>query len=115
MLLPTCKWQGERASVKISWCFQFYQCFCVGFEDCEESKKAKTKDEDKNYIERGRTEDFLTIGRHADGRSEGEKGWSERRKRKEKGKKPARVKAKSKRPGSHPEGQRGAVECACSW
>ena len=52
----------------------------------------------------------MTIGRHTDGRSERRKGWSEKRRRKENERKPAREKDERKRPGTHPEGQHRAVE-----
>ena len=86
------------------------------FEDCEESKQRKTIEEDNKHRQRNRRESFLTIGRHADGRSDGrEERGSEKRKRERNEEKPVIEKAVKRGPGSHPEGQRVECEWKCNW
>ena len=81
----------------------------------ERSKETETIEEERNQAKKESAKDFMTIGRHADGRSEEREGWSERGRGKENERKPARREAERKRPGSHPEGQRRAVEFVYSW
>ena len=90
MPLSSCTGRGQACSIEASSDFVFYRCFCENFDDFEENKKNKTIEKCSSRLREENGEDFRTIGRHADGRSGREKGRSEKRKRKEKGRKPTR-------------------------
>ena len=71
---------------------RFFQFFCSFLGNVEEDEEHQAIEETRDQKQRGGKKIPLSIGRHADGSRGGKsEGWSEKRKKEGKGKKPASV------------------------